>query len=90
MAKKDGGQAFPEIFANRDQYGNYDVYSYGGMKVRDYLAGQALTGMLTNNEGFTLPEGKTVFNLVAESAYKYADAMIEVREKQENENPANC
>jgi len=79
MSEKDGGLAFPEVFTDRDQSGNYDVYSCGGMTLRDYFAGQALTGMLTDNEGFTLPEGKTVFNIVAESAYKYADAMIEAR-----------
>ena len=87
MAKKDGGQAFPEIFTNRDQYGNYDVYSCGGMKLRDYFAGQSLTGIIA---GMSHTEYRsTDFRKIAELAYQDADAMIAEKEKQENENPAN-
>jgi len=69
-------KAFPEIFTDRDQYGNYDVYSCGGMTLRDYFAGQALCGMRIGVEDDHISE------LLAQSAYRVADAMLKTREKK--------
>jgi hypothetical protein len=50
-----------------------------GMTLRDYLAGQALTGILAAHagEGVALPSA----NDAAEDAYEYADAMLAHRRK---------
>lgn len=50
--------------------------------LRDYFAGQALSGMLLT----TLPQIETrdpnkVFKMAAESAYLYSDAMLAARSK---------
>ena len=55
----NGGSAFPN--ANSD-----------GMTLRDWLAGQAMTAIIT--------EGRRRFSDVAEDAYKVADAMLKARE----------
>lgn len=46
-----------------------------GMKLRDYFAAAALTGMLAENGGGALHNQD-----LAEFAYKLADAMMEVRD----------
>lgn len=51
-----------------------DTDHYPGMSLRDYLAGQALTGMLSD-DGAIRPHD------AAEMAYKMADAMMDAREK---------
>jgi len=65
--KNDGGPAFPHNF--RDGYGK-------GMSLRDYFAGQALTGFhifpKSNKEDITT---------IVRVAYDVADAMLEAREK---------
>jgi hypothetical protein len=47
----------------------------GGLTLRDYLAAQALTGVLANPG---TPSNTPVY--VAEEAYRIADAMLHVRE----------
>jgi hypothetical protein len=76
---KDGGPAFPRT-ANNYRQGDSHKYHDGnlGMSLRDYFAGQALTGWLA-----------TAVNLAAEldseaeakKAYEIADAMLKEREK---------
>lgn len=56
----DGGFAFPGTFAP-------------GMTLRDYFAGQALGGLLSD------PHGVGEFLDYAENAYKFADAMLKAR-----------
>lgn len=78
--KADGGQAFPCINPHFD--GNWDkrgvIY---GMSLRDYLAGQALMGMLAADENPTYEIHGTLAGKRAESAYKHADEMIKARDK---------
>ena len=45
-----------------------------GMTLRDYFAGQALSGMLANPEPLDL-----LHNEIADYAYEVADAMLEAR-----------
>lgn len=49
MSEKDGGSAFPQVttdeaYAPSTQTTYGDTYSFGGMSLRDYFAGQALIG----------------------------------------------
>lgn len=50
---------------------------YTGLKVRDYIAIQAMVGAIAN------PELGRNFDEIADMAYKQADAMIERSEKDE-------
>ncbi len=78
MSKRDnGGPAFPRA--------PFDVTDYcgdgsPGMSLRDWLAGQALAGILAGGFADTIPHddingGKDA----AGFAYQYADAMLEAR-----------
>lgn len=71
----DGGPAFPQSETSsgnsfRNEYGD------GGMSLRDWFAGQALKGMLTD------PKAADDFSNddFARNAYWYADAMIRARD----------
>lgn len=74
--RNNGGPAFPV-----HPEANPDGYS-GGMSLRDWLAGQALTGILAGGFANTIPHddvnggGDTAF-----FAYQYADAMLAARKK---------
>ena len=68
--RKDGGSAFPEIGSLYNADENLkNVFSDGGMSLRDWFAGQVITGMT----------GSPRQN--AEYAYMVADALIEARDK---------
>ena len=67
MSKVENPQAFPEQthkYARRDN------------TLRDYFAGQAMTGIISNPES-PMPD----FERCAEHAYNIADAMLEERAK---------
>ncbi len=65
-AINDGGPAFP--------VSDY----YRGMTLRDWFAGQALTGIVLSPLG---QGGRITFSATAIDAYTYADAMLAAREK---------
>ena len=71
----DGGPAFPEIsyirLGDRER-GD----SEGGMTLRDYLAGQALAGIMTRRVGGAGDRLDIAFR-----AYEIADTMLEERAK---------
>lgn len=62
MAKSDGGSAFPKLYN-----------ATAGMSLRDWFAGQALAGIMTNPVG-----GEQIS--VANKAYRIADAMLAARD----------
>lgn len=75
---KDGGPAFPvhERHAVLRESGWRDEWlAVGGMSLRDWFAGQALTGVVAD-------WGETAFmpDVMANRAYRLADAMLRVRE----------
>lgn len=76
--KKDGGPAFARPYAEakllhgRDQY----FFAQDGMSLRDWFAGMALQGMLSNQY-----VTKKSYEEVVTGSYAYADAMLEEREK---------
>ena len=71
---KDGGPAFPREYTHK---------GHSGMSLRDWFAGQALTGGLARGK---VPspsqalEGETVAEFWARSSYIVADAMLAARE----------
>ncbi|NCC61599.1 MAG: hypothetical protein EOM12_11800 [Verrucomicrobiae bacterium] len=67
--KNDGGPAFP--------IGSGDMRDPTGMSLRDYLAGQVITGLFANSSIIT---DLGLYKSVIECAYKYADAMLKARE----------
>ena len=71
MPKQDGGPAFATSGVN-------DEFAQDGMSLRDYFAGQALTGLLSNPSyvGYVNSDGP---KLIAQ-AYRAADLMLEARE----------
>ena len=80
MIKKTGGQAFPR----REVSG--DVWNEEGMTLRDWFAGQALTGGLSSEDESTgcvymTTSDYTREEIAAREAYKMADAMIKERDK---------
>lgn len=72
MDDATGGRAFPWNATAPDG----TPFSGGGMNLRDWFAGQALSGM-TANEAWN---DSTTFE-TAQVAYAYADAMIAERAK---------
>ena len=63
--KKDGGDAFPRA-----------EHFFPGMSLRDYFAGEMLSGILANSEDWDE-------QVVAHNCYKMADAMLDEREKNQ-------
>lgn len=83
MEDKTGGPAFPYQDPSYDGNWNKDRY-VNGMSLLDYFAGQALMGLLANNE--EIPPFKTreeVTEYFARSSYQFARAMIAERSKDE-------
>jgi len=78
--KNNGGSAFPEIISDKDKSGQYDTYSYGGMSLRDYFAGQALIGLILRGLHVQEMPGNRIE--YAKISYSFADAMLEVRENE--------
>ncbi len=69
----DGGPAFPTV----------PVMSAHGMSLRDYFAGQALTGaMVMQIEAAKIesPSNENIVSTLAEITYEIADAMLAARE----------
>jgi len=62
---QDGGQAFPHG-------GNESEDAKLGMTLRDWFAGQALSGVFGSFDGWGTSD-------IAEMSYEIADAMIEAR-----------
>lgn len=71
---KDGGPAFP--------HGSLEsIYAESGMSLRDWFAGQALSGGWLSEQAVMHSMVNTPMNL-AKEAYNIADAMLAEREKQ--------
>lgn len=69
---EDGGPAFPH------EGGDFSgLYAEPGMSIRDYFAGQAMTGLYAGRGGQAIQEQH--FGEDARLAYAAADAMIKAR-----------
>ena len=71
MSKDNGGQAFGEL----QQVGDVAMRD-GGISIRDYFAAKAMQGMIASC-GYLRSE----VDVIAESAYDCADAMLKERAK---------
>jgi hypothetical protein len=71
---KDGGPAFP-LSPEVGKFHFDDPFAYPGMSLRDYFAGQALVGVISNS---FLPEKVSELSKLV---YTIADAMIAERSK---------
>lgn len=81
MSTRDGGPAFPEIQTGLMYDRELDeslpnIFSVGGMTLRDYFAGQALAGLATLATKIGDPQK------FAADAYTLADALLAEREKE--------
>lgn len=75
--QKDGGPAFPQIDTRTaGENGDYrqETYSYGGMTLRQWYAGQALIGLAASNNGHWFGAQDTPE--MARRAFAAADAML--------------
>jgi len=85
----DGGPAFPVISSGPgfDSYSNpfTRIQSEGGLSVRDWLAGQALIGVVSavDADGCSSWLADRNEHLAAERAYQIADAMLAAREAKQ-------
>ena len=66
----DGGRAFPSV--SEIQFGDMDTAGHSGMSLRDYFAGQALVGYLSEGTLTIAPQ-------LATWCYANADALIAER-----------
>ena len=82
MSESDGGAAFPTMeFERVGEYVHSDIV-HPGMTLRDWFAGKALQGMLSNGIGLHWSEGIEPISLpeFGEESYRFADAMLKARE----------
>ena len=85
MSERDGGAAFPQPIAVSAAG---DVYYSGdfGMSLRDWFAGQALSGILASSETALLFSSAVVSRMdMARSAYEFADFMLAARKQEPKE-----
>ena len=80
MTDKHGGFAFPQ--SNPDVA--YSDYLGGGMTLRDWYAGQAMQGLLSNPKLHQeiLKMGGAYGGWIENSAWGWADAMLAAREEK--------
>jgi hypothetical protein len=78
MSVKDGGQAFPRSYAYQNpEAGRSELKAVPGMTVRQYFAGEAMKGLLSQtSEDWPNPE------IIAAQAVKNADALIAELEEE--------
>ena len=81
----DGGPAFPTH--DSEPFGDFqrDVYASPGMSLRDYLAGQALVGLMSAPHAVQAAILQKTGLTQVQLAYVYAKGMMEVREEIMNE-----
>ena len=76
--KDDGGSAFPAQPIYQSRMGSeYIAHDQGGISLRDWLAGQALAGIMACDPTFS--DGKYEPSMVARSCFELADAMLKAR-----------
>lgn len=82
--KKTGGPAFPgKICIGHEPLSESPMYEHSkGMTLRDYFAGQALTGMFahSSDDWHNVAKAKAMTDVAIE-AYHVADLMIKERTK---------
>ena len=92
MSRPDGGAAFPISIIDQ----GHPTALANGMTLRDYFAGMALQGLLTQNSqvssawiNLSRTEGHAVSTLMALMVYELADAMLKARGKRQDNATAS-
>lgn len=79
MSIENDEQAFPAAWGNSEQGGDY----VPGMTLRDWFAGQAITGILMHgmfmSPSDSVDEQEWWNNKISQEAYDIADAMLAAR-----------
>ena len=75
-AKKEAAQEPPAFTQPRD------VLAFGSLSARDWFAGQMLNGWAAGRNNADVFKSASSVEYVAETCYKYADAMLTEREKR--------
>lgn len=75
-SKNDGGPAFP-LQAHVDEQLSRAYLTQQGMSLRDWFAGQALSGLMAS------PNGPRLVKEAVDVAYCAADTMLKAREKDQ-------
>lgn len=92
MTPNDGGPAFPHDIIHKFSDGTFEVRERSGMSLRDWFAGQALTGLCARDlEGNSLGNNHINHAYVrgfcdsrlVRDAYTLADAMLAERVKKD-------
>jgi hypothetical protein len=92
---KNNEPAFPCTFHDRDSTGEYQPREqYSGMSLRDYFAAKAMQALISagefiidSDEDIEMSDGKVLKKVTrprmqgTETAFKFADAMLEARKK---------
>jgi hypothetical protein len=79
MTTEKGGPAFPsKKRIQRAGYATQEFEPVDGMTLRDYFASKAMEGIFASNTEHD-HEDAVIFDVVAEAAYRMADAMLEAR-----------
>lgn len=87
--KPDGGTAFPAFAptlvysSEADRAGHFQPVPTGGMTLRDYFAGQALSAVIAYEDRGLAQEDALPYPSIAREAYAIADAMLAEREKEQ-------
>ncbi len=89
MRIQDGGPAFANCAVSPD----IDTWWNEGMSLRDYFAGQVISGLVVDNSeawanAMTETAKRTgipVIDQYARTAYLYADALLKERERDEDD-----
>ena len=87
----DNPPAFPHgplgaSFTGEDGYTSHQGPASAGMSLRDYFAGQALTGLIRTKDGLRALNGDAEYPLeknLAFACYGIADAMLSERDKHQ-------
>lgn len=86
-SRPDGGPAFPRQEHTVDYHGA-EQYFVGaeGMSLRDWFAGQAMTGWLATYGDAAHPAATGNARVIAEYAYAIADAMLTERSRSDGQS----
>lgn len=75
----DGGAAFPLAYAETNEHGVQFPFAHTGMSLRDWYAGQALAGLMS--DAGLRPASTSEFEHMARRLFQVADAMLAERNK---------
>jgi hypothetical protein len=80
MSKVENPPAFPFSYRALDAAGGEHEVVHDGMSLRDWFAGQALAAVIADaTAGGNVDGTGTVYDMLSQAAYRFADAMLAAR-----------